>query len=169
MHTLASFRTLLERYEDIGDAASAVREHVLGELTALPGLPDLPGKEAPRMVEVLVSNIFRGLQTRQSHLYRDVALHTQMAPHLQTLAQTCIERMGQRSASFVGIHLRIEGDFEKMERTGGEPPSRLSSKVRAVVLQPELGGTPCHMLQEVIRHHSHKMVGRSLPLLRMSS
>ena len=41
VHTLASFHTLLEHYEDIGDAASAMRKHVLVELTAMPSLPGL--------------------------------------------------------------------------------------------------------------------------------
>ena len=65
----------------------------------------------------------RGLQTGSSHLYKEIARHTRMAPHLQSLAQACIDRMGAGAAdrSYIGVHLRIEDDFERMGRTGGEP------------------------------------------------
>ena len=114
---LASFHTLHEHYEDIGDAVSAMMRHVLGELAALPGLPE---SSFPNNVEVAISGMFRGLRTGQSHLYRDVAKHTQMASHLQALAQACIERMSPEDAQFIGIHLRIEDDFERIGRTGGK-------------------------------------------------
>jgi len=65
----------------------------------------------------------RSLQTGSSHLYKEVARHTQMAPHLQSLAQACIDRMeaGGADRSYIGIHLRIEDDFERLGRTGGKP------------------------------------------------
>jgi len=64
----------------------------------------------------------RSLQTGSSHLYKEIARHTQMAPHLQSLAQACIDRMeaGGADKIYIGIHLRIEDDFERSGRTGGK-------------------------------------------------
>lgn len=138
---LEPFEPLSGLYEDIGDAVSAMRRHVLGELTELPGLSNSPGEQLSYTVEVAITNIFMGLRTGQSHLYRDVARHTQMAPHLQSLAQTCIERMDLDNASYVGIHLRVEDDFERMGRTGGEPSKWTLNQIasRCSLITPSTG------------------------------
>ena len=113
-------------FEDIGDAVHAMQIHVRDNINQLPTFQDSSGQSPtgnfPTTVEVAMPFMFESLQTGSSHLYAEVARHTQMAAHLQELAQACIDRMDTADQKlYVGIHLRIEEDFEALNRTGGKP------------------------------------------------
>ena len=123
MHSLPEYPSMRDEYADISDAADAVKRHVLAGISAMPHPMITPEGHPVSTVELALRDTVHSLQTTSSHLYTKVAQHLQFAPHLQSLAQACIDKTkaaGAR-ASYVGIHLRIEDDFNRENRTGGEP------------------------------------------------